>query len=70
MKKQIDLNITGMSCNHCVMTIESALTGKPGVKDVKVDLNKKEARITITDAIEPDALISVIEELGYGATVK
>ena len=70
MKKQIDLNITGMSCNHCVMTIESALNGKPGVKDVKVDLNKKEARITISDAIEPDALIWVIEELGYGATVK
>jgi len=70
MKKQIDLNIAGMSCNHCVMTIESALTGKPGVKDVKVDLNQKEARITIGDAIEPDALISVIEELGYGATVK
>ncbi len=70
MKKQIDLSISGMSCNHCVKTIENALLEKSGVKKVKVNLLKKEASITTNDEITADALISAIKELGYSAAVK
>ncbi len=70
MKKQIDLSITGMGCNHCVMTIKNALAGQSGVKDVKVDFDNKEAKITANDDVTPDSLISIIKDLGYSAAVK
>ena len=70
MNKQIELNIEGMSCNHCVMTVTNALSGKSGVKDVKVNLDKKEALLEVNDDVNPDNLISAVKEAGYDASLK
>lgn len=70
MKKQILLNITGMSCNHCVMNVTNALSGKSGVKKVKVDLKKNEATVTVKEDILPEILISAVKEAGYEASLK
>ncbi len=37
------LKIGGMSCQHCVKTVTSALTELPGVRRAKVNLRKGEA---------------------------
>ena len=33
-----ELNITGMTCGHCVKAVEGALRAIPGVQTVTVDL--------------------------------
>ena len=40
MKQKFTIN--GMSCNHCVATVEKAVNELPGIQKVKVNLKKNE----------------------------
>ncbi|WP_258358871.1 copper ion binding protein [Moorella sulfitireducens (nom. illeg.)] len=40
------LQVEGMSCNHCKMSVEKALKGLAGVTAAAVDLAAKTARVT------------------------
>jgi len=64
---QVDLSITGMSCNACAMTIEKGLNRLNGV-EATVNFATESARVTF-DASQTDTLnlVSVVESLGYGA---
>jgi Cu+-exporting ATPase len=64
---QVDLSITGMSCNACAMTIEKGLNRLDGV-EAAVNFATESARVTF-DASQTDTLnlVSVVESLGYGA---
>ena len=64
---QVDLSITGMSCNACAMTIEKGLNRLDGVEAI-VNFATESARVTF-DASQTDTLnlVSVVESLGYGA---
>ena len=64
---QVDLSITGMSCNACAMTIEKGLNHLAGV-EATVNFATESARVTF-DASQVDTvkLVSLIESLGYGA---
>ena len=64
---QVDLSITGMSCNACAMTIEKGLNRLNGV-EATVNFATESARITF-DASQTDTvnLVSIVESLGYGA---
>jgi len=64
---QVDLSITGMSCNACAMTIEKGLNHLVGV-EATVNFATESARVTF-DASQADTvqLVSLIESLGYGA---
>ena len=42
---KMTINVEGMSCEHCVSAVKSALEGVDGVKKVKVSLKKKDATI-------------------------
>jgi copper chaperone CopZ len=58
------LSIEGMSCNHCVGRVTSALTGVPGVTSAKVDLATKTALVegtTLADA----PLKEAVADAGY-----
>jgi Cu+-exporting ATPase len=63
---QVDLSITGMSCNACAMTIEKGLN-LAGV-EATVNFATESARVTF-DASQVDTikLVSLVESLGYGA---
>lgn len=68
---KISFNIEGMNCMHCVGKVEKALTEKPGVEKVKVQLKKEEAKVKYDDnVVTSDQLIEVIKEAGYKATTK
>ena len=45
MEKTMQIN--GMMCNHCKMTVEKALKAVSGVENVEVDLAAKCAKITL-----------------------
>ena len=59
------VNINGMSCNHCKMNVEKALSSIDGVTKVEVSLENKNAVIESTKEIDNNKIKEVIEEAGY-----
>ena len=62
---KITLNVTGMTCQHCVAAVTKALKGVPGVESAEVSLEQKQA--VVTGAPDVQAMIDAIKEEGYGA---
>ncbi len=58
-------HIGGMSCGGCVATVKNKLSAIPGVTTVTVDLAKKQAEITSSQAIGADTLKEVLRNSGY-----
>jgi len=59
------LNITGMTCGHCVKHTQEALEAVAGVESVTVTLEPGQA--TVLGNAEPAALIQAVAEAGYRA---
>ena len=59
------LKIEGMMCNHCVMHVQKALAAIPGVAEVTVSLDEKNAKVKLNQAVSDDAFKVAIEEAGY-----
>ena len=64
---KIELNITGMTCDHCKTGVTNALKSVPGVTDAQVDL--KSGKAVIDGEANPQQLINAVQEEGYGAQV-
>lgn len=63
-KQLIELNVTGMHCNNCAMSVHKLLE-KKGLNDIYVDFAGEEVKFTTADdAILPE-VIKDIEGLGY-----
>ena len=64
---QVDLSITGMSCNACAMSIEKGLLALDSV-EATVNFATESARINFDPSIvDISRLVSTVESLGYGA---
>lgn len=64
--KEITLDVSGMSCGHCVNAIEGSVGELPGVLQVKVDLQKAQVSVSYDEATSsPTAIKETIEEQGY-----
>jgi copper chaperone CopZ len=61
MKKEY--NIYGMSCNHCVMSVEKQLL-ELNLNEFKVEIGSAEVEYDETK-IEEKEIIKAIEEAGY-----
>ncbi len=60
------LNVDGMSCGHCVNSIEGALSEEVGIVVAKVNLSEKNVMVTYKeDVVTLDKIKEVIEEQGY-----
>ncbi|WP_237572279.1 cation transporter [Mycolicibacterium lacusdiani] len=57
------LEVSGMTCGHCVSAITSAVSALPGVTGVDVDLEAGSVRVEGTP--DPDAVTVAIEDAGY-----
>ena len=66
MKKT--LSITGMSCQHCVRHVTTALSELEGVTNVQVSLENKEAVLDVAETVSLDALKDAVKEAGYTVT--
>lgn len=67
----IKLEITGMTCNHCVQTVTAALESVEGVDTAIVDLENDMAEVHFTDqAPALEDMITAVEKKGYGAKLK
>lgn len=63
MKKKI--LISGMSCQHCVKHVTTALEELSGVSKVEVDLAGNSAVIEASDDLTDDAIKAAIDDAGY-----
>ena len=59
------IKINGMACNHCKMTVEKVLNAIDGVEKAEVNLENKEAVVSITKEIENDVFKTAIEDAGF-----
>lgn len=65
----VDLAIDGMTCAACVRTIERRLARIDGVSDAQVNLATRSAQVRFdVTRTGPAALVTAIEDVGYGAT--
>jgi mercuric ion binding protein len=63
------LDVRGMTCPTCPLTVKVALKHQPGVADVKVDLQHGTARVTFDPAkVSVDRLAKAVTDAGYPAT--
>ena len=62
------IEIEGMQCNHCKMSVEKALNELDGITKVEVNIESKKAIIEINKKIENNKIKEAIEKVGF--TVK
>ena len=58
----------GMSCEHCVNAVKTALEALDGVKSAKVELKKKTAAVKLTSEVSDDAIRTTIDNAGFTVT--
>ena len=64
--KTVTLNVPGMTCPACPITIKKALNKVSGVSKVEVSYEKKEARVTFDDAkTDTKALVKATTDAGF-----
>ncbi len=66
MATNLVLQVEGMSCNHCVNSVENAVRGLNGADAVKVNLEAGTVEVAYNEDLVNDQQIKdAIEEQGY-----
>jgi len=69
--KTVTLEVQGMNCAACPITVKTALKRVPGVSDVKVDYNTGIAEVNYDPSkTSADELAKAVTTVGYPTTVK
>lgn len=64
------LNVQGMTCGHCKMTVEHSLQELDGISKADVDLEAGHVDVTFDDSqVNMAAMKEAIEEQGYDVEV-
>ena len=64
------LNVGGMTCGHCVATVEQALRNQSGVRNVTVHLDSGAAEVEYEETrVVPEQLVAAVRESGYEAEI-
>ncbi|MCF3942288.1 copper chaperone CopZ [Oceanobacillus alkalisoli] len=60
------LNVKGMTCGHCKMSVEGALEKLDGVSTVEVDLNTGKVEVSYDESkVSLDNMKEAVEDQGY-----
>lgn len=62
---QTTIEVSGMTCGHCVSAVTMELSLLPSVTEVDVDLESGQVTITSDTALEQAQLATAIDEAGY-----
>ncbi len=63
---EFKINVNGMSCNHCVKSIENAINKVDGVSTCSVSLEQSLVSITTTgEKPTLDEIREIISDLGF-----
>jgi copper chaperone len=61
-----ELQVQGMSCQHCVKSVREALLRVPGVARVDVEVGR--AKVETSDEVSRSALVSALAAIDYPAS--
>ncbi len=56
---RMNLEITGMHCEHCVQSVRRALTGLPGLSECQVDVGRASLVIDETKCFKTEVFAAV-----------
>uniref|UniRef100_A0A2C9KE23 P-type Cu(+) transporter n=2 Tax=Biomphalaria glabrata TaxID=6526 RepID=A0A2C9KE23_BIOGL len=69
-KAVVDIHVEGMTCQSCVKNIESNMSSKSGILNIKVSLTNKSAHVTFNPCVTvPLKIAQQIEDMGFDASV-
>ena len=57
--------VTGMTCGHCVGSVQGEVSRIPGVTDVQVDLETGQVTVTSDEPIDVETIRASVDEAGY-----
>ena len=61
-----DIQVEGMTCDHCVETVTKAVHSLDGIRQVSVDLGKKQVSVDFDESRSNlDVIASKIIEVGF-----
>jgi copper chaperone len=63
--RHVVLNVPNVSCSHCKMAIENAVSELAGVDKVEVDLDAKSVAVYLGDEGDLGTVKATIEDEGY-----
>ena len=66
--QNLTIDVTGMTCGHCVRSVTEELTALPGVTDVQIALvagGTSQVTITPTEPLSDDDIRAAVDEAGY-----
>ncbi|MDQ9169234.1 mercury resistance system periplasmic binding protein MerP [Oxalobacteraceae bacterium R-40] len=67
----VTLDVPGMNCSTCPITVKKALTKLDGVEKVQTSLKEKKAVVTFNnDKVSADKLIAATTNAGFPSKVK
>lgn len=65
MSNQVTLQVQGMSCGHCVKTIENSVGALNGVEKVNVQLDAGTVDVEFNNEVNVQQISDTIEDQGY-----
>lgn len=65
MSKQLELNISGMTCGHCAMSVTKELSKLEGAANVNVNPQAGTASLEVAESVNQAAVAAAVEEAGY-----
>ena len=69
--ESVTLDVKGMDCATCPITVKTVLKKQAGVADVKVDFKKATAEITFDPGkVSREKLAQVVTEAGFPSTAR
>lgn len=64
--EKVTLNVTGMSCGHCVKAVEGSVGALEGVNSVKVNLDAATVDVEYNnETVTLDKIKETIDDQGY-----
>lgn len=67
-KKQIFLPLENVDSEHCALIVDKGLAGVEGVESHKVELNNRQAIISVANTNVVPQAVKAVKDLGYGVT--
>lgn len=57
--------VTGMTCGHCVSSVQTEVGALPGVSEVRVDLASGAVTVSSEQPLDEAAVRAAVDEAGY-----
>ena len=66
MNTELQVAVTGMTCDHCVRSVSEAVRSTPGASSADVSVDLDTGLVTIRGAeLDRDAVVDAIADAGY-----